>query len=128
MTTTLTCPRCSTSFETEAVTDTRCRHCRTVVRVPRSVDSTTGAPSPSTPRAPVQVPDPEDIEAADAGPDFPPPAVVVLLGGAILVALVVRAFRRARRPSPGWARPSVAIRPVVTNPDTYDPAPATPTP
>lgn len=32
--TTITCPRCNTSFETAARTSTRCRKCRAVVRVP----------------------------------------------------------------------------------------------
>lgn len=32
--TTISCKRCGLSFETEAVTNTRCRRCRTVVRVP----------------------------------------------------------------------------------------------
>jgi hypothetical protein len=34
VTTTVTCKRCGISFETEATTNTRCRRCRTVVRVP----------------------------------------------------------------------------------------------
>jgi hypothetical protein len=32
--TTITCKRCGCSFETEATTNTRCRRCRAVVRVP----------------------------------------------------------------------------------------------
>src|ERR1017187_7108204 len=32
--TTIACKRCGCSFETEATTNTRCRRCRTVVRVP----------------------------------------------------------------------------------------------
>jgi predicted Zn-ribbon and HTH transcriptional regulator len=32
--TTITCKRCGLSFETAATTNTRCRRCRTVVRVP----------------------------------------------------------------------------------------------
>jgi hypothetical protein len=32
--TTITCKRCELSFETEATTNTRCRSCRAVVRVP----------------------------------------------------------------------------------------------
>lgn len=31
----LTCPKCGTSFETEARTNTRCRRCKHVVNVPR---------------------------------------------------------------------------------------------
>ena len=34
--TTVTCKRCGLSFETEATTNTRCRRCKTVVRVPAS--------------------------------------------------------------------------------------------
>jgi hypothetical protein len=34
--TTITCKRCGLSFETEATTNTRCRRCRAVVRVPAS--------------------------------------------------------------------------------------------
>lgn len=34
--TTITCPRCGTSFETAARTNTRCRSCKTVVRVAAS--------------------------------------------------------------------------------------------
>jgi hypothetical protein len=34
VTTTITCKRCGLSFETEATTNTRCRRCRAVVRVP----------------------------------------------------------------------------------------------
>jgi hypothetical protein len=34
VTTTITCKRCGLSFETEATTNTRCRSCRAVVRVP----------------------------------------------------------------------------------------------
>ncbi|MGO9197346.1 MAG: hypothetical protein ACLQK4_09485 [Acidimicrobiales bacterium] len=34
--TTITCKRCNLSFETEATTNTRCRRCRAVVRVPAS--------------------------------------------------------------------------------------------
>ena len=34
VTATVTCKRCGLSFETEATTNTRCRSCRAVVRVP----------------------------------------------------------------------------------------------
>jgi uncharacterized paraquat-inducible protein A len=34
VTITITCKRCGLNFETEATTNTRCRRCRTVVRVP----------------------------------------------------------------------------------------------
>jgi hypothetical protein len=40
--TTITCPRCSYSFETAARTSTRCRRCKTVVRVPAAARSTNG--------------------------------------------------------------------------------------
>jgi hypothetical protein len=45
--TTITCKRCGLSFETDAKTNTRCRHCRAVVRVPATVRSTSG-PAGST--------------------------------------------------------------------------------
>lgn len=42
--TTLTCPRCGSTFETSATTNTRCRSCRFVIRVP------TGSDRPARPR------------------------------------------------------------------------------
>jgi hypothetical protein len=39
---TITCKRCGCSFETEATTNTRCRRCRTVVRVPVAARSGSG--------------------------------------------------------------------------------------
>jgi len=41
--TTITCKRCGFSFETEATTNTRCRRCKTVVRVPAAARSTNGS-------------------------------------------------------------------------------------
>jgi|GEM_PF-2165507 hypothetical protein len=43
--TTITCKRCGCSFETEATTNTRCRRCRTVVRVPASAGNPNGSGS-----------------------------------------------------------------------------------
>jgi hypothetical protein len=40
--TTITCKRCGCSFETEATTNTRCRRCRTVVRVPAAARNPNG--------------------------------------------------------------------------------------
>jgi len=40
--TTITCKRCGCCFETEATTNTRCRRCRTVVRVPPSARNPNG--------------------------------------------------------------------------------------
>ena len=40
--TTITCKRCGCSFETEATTNTRCRSCRTVVRVPAAARDGSG--------------------------------------------------------------------------------------
>jgi hypothetical protein len=40
--TTVTCKRCGCSFETEATTNTRCRRCRTVVRVPAAARNQNG--------------------------------------------------------------------------------------
>ena len=41
--TTITCKRCGFSFETEAMTNTRCRRCRTVVRVPAAARNPKGS-------------------------------------------------------------------------------------
>ena len=41
--TTITCKRCGLSFETEAKTNTRCRRCRTVVRVPATARNRNGS-------------------------------------------------------------------------------------
>lgn len=43
--TTITCKRCGFSFETEAMTNTRCRRCRTVVRVPAAARNPNGSGS-----------------------------------------------------------------------------------
>ncbi len=43
--TTITCKRCGCSFETAATTNTRCRRCRTVVRVPASARTPNGSGS-----------------------------------------------------------------------------------
>jgi len=40
---TITCPRCGYRFETAARTSTRCRRCKTVVRVPAAAKSTNGS-------------------------------------------------------------------------------------
>jgi hypothetical protein len=42
VTTTITCKRCGHSFETEATTNTRCRNCRAVVRVPAAARNPNG--------------------------------------------------------------------------------------
>ena len=41
--TTITCKRCECSFETEATTNTRCRRCRAVVRVPTAARNPNGS-------------------------------------------------------------------------------------
>ena len=41
--TTITCKRCGLSFETEAKTNTRCRRCRAVVRVPAAARNPNGS-------------------------------------------------------------------------------------
>jgi transcription elongation factor Elf1 len=43
--TTITCKRCGLNFETEATTNTRCRRCRTVVRVPATAQNPNGSGS-----------------------------------------------------------------------------------
>jgi len=98
MTTTLTCPRCGGSFETKAVTNTRCRQCRKVVQVPRSVDSTTSASSPSDIDIPSLPPEPDLlVTATNAAPDGTPYAVAVALGAVLVVALAIAVIRKARR-------------------------------
>ena len=47
VTTTITCKRCGLSFETEATTNTRCRRCRAVVRVPAAARNPSGSGSGS---------------------------------------------------------------------------------
>ena len=46
----ITCKRCRLSFETEATTNTRCRRCRTVVRVPAAARNPNGAGRPGSTR------------------------------------------------------------------------------
>jgi hypothetical protein len=47
--TTITCKRCGLSFQTEATTNTRCRSCRAVVRVPAAARNQIGSgPAGST--------------------------------------------------------------------------------
>ena len=46
--TTITCKHCRLSFETEATTNTRCRRCRTVVRVPAAARNRSGSGGSST--------------------------------------------------------------------------------
>jgi uncharacterized paraquat-inducible protein A len=46
--TTITCKRCGCSFETEATTNTRCRRCRAVVRVPAAARNPNGSGTRST--------------------------------------------------------------------------------
>ena len=41
--TTITCQSCGLSFQTEATTNTRCRRCRTVVRVPAAARNPNGS-------------------------------------------------------------------------------------
>jgi hypothetical protein len=45
---TITCPRCGYRFETAARTSTRCRRCKTVVRVPAAVRGTNASASGSS--------------------------------------------------------------------------------
>jgi hypothetical protein len=42
---TITCKRCRCSFETKATTNTRCRNCRAVVRVPAAARNPSGSGS-----------------------------------------------------------------------------------
>lgn len=48
--TTLTCKRCGLSFETRATTNTRCRRCKTVVRVPAAARNPNGSGHAGTER------------------------------------------------------------------------------
>jgi hypothetical protein len=48
--TTITCKRCGCSFETKATTNTRCRSCRAVVRVPAAARNPNGSGQASSTR------------------------------------------------------------------------------
>jgi len=121
MTTTLTCPRCGASFETKAVTNTRCRHCRKVVQIPRSADSTTVTPS----RLDVDTPRPTtepDLTVPNVAPDGPPLVLVVALGAALVVAIAVAVARQMRRTSTRHALPLVRVKPATSGPRAEQPA------
>ena len=71
----ITCPRCDLAFETQATTNTRCRRCKTVVRVGA------GPPGQSR-RAPQPAP---DEPAADLAGD----GLIVVAAGVVILALYV---------------------------------------
>jgi uncharacterized Zn finger protein (UPF0148 family) len=63
--TTITCKHCGASFTTEATTNTRCRVCKTVVRVPQEAAPSTTVrlveqPTDEEPSITTTVPDDED--------------------------------------------------------------------
>ena len=98
--TTISCPRCDTTFETQATTATRCRSCRSVVHLgQRSVVGSAPAPPRSRPPSP----------ALEDEPDGGTAIVVVLaaVGVVLAVYLFARAWRRRRaaeqRHDVGWS-------------------------
>lgn len=123
--TTVTCPRCGLAFETAAVTNTRCRRCRTVVQVgPRR------AARPTAPtQAPPTVTEGLDDEAAPptaltgaVGDGTAGVALLVVLAGVAVVVVVevVRAVLRWRR-SGGQvavrANDEPTVTPAIVGPD-----------
>ena len=106
--TTIACPRCDTTFETQATTATRCRECRSVVHLgQRSVPGGTPVPSWSRTRSPGLEDEPGEGTVV----------VVVLAAAGVVLAvyLFVRAWRRRRAaerhhddgsPTGGVIRPS----------------------
>lgn len=101
---TITCPRCGLAFETQATTNTRCRRCKTVVRIGSGragQSSRAGGPAPEEPSA----------ELAGSG-------LVVIAAGVVIVAFyvvpaIVRFVRRRadRAPTSGAAGPGTATLP-----------------
>ncbi|MHB8246882.1 MAG: hypothetical protein ACYDGN_16340 [Acidimicrobiales bacterium] len=51
----ITCPRCGSSFETAARTNTRCRSCKTVVRVPAGTQANGKPTQPKRSKAPAML-------------------------------------------------------------------------
>lgn len=86
---TITCPRCGLGFESRATTATRCRRCRTVVRVGARRVSPSGRGGEATP-------DQQAQELAGGGVLLLVAGVVIL--GFYVVPAVVRAVRRRRDP------------------------------
>lgn len=86
----ISCPRCESTFETQAVTSTRCRSCHTVVRVGGSARSST-AKSPGWELTSVRAHTPEPDETAEGN------EVLFLVGAAVVVVGVVAFIRCWRR-------------------------------
>ncbi len=87
--TTISCPRCETTFESQATTATRCRECRSVVHVGQRTTSGTARRAPSTRR---------EEEPGDDEGDAPDTVALVLVAVAVGVGiyLFLRAWRRRR--------------------------------
>ena len=82
----ITCPRCGLAFETQATTNTRCRRCKTVVRV-----------GPGESRSPRRTAEP----AAEPPLELAGGGLLVVAAGVLVLAFyvapaIVRAVRRRR--------------------------------
>jgi hypothetical protein len=88
---TITCPRCGLAFETKATTNTRCRRCKTVVRV--------GSGQPRQSRSAAEAASSEPL------PEMAGSTVLVIAAGVVVLAFyvipfIVRAVRRRRGMEP----------------------------
>ncbi len=108
---TIECPRCETTFETQATTATRCRSCRSVVHVGRG--ATSGSLRASRPAHATWSTDETDGEAAQPGAIV---VVFVIAGIAIVGYLFVRAWRRRKASGPASGMPSVPLASAVDLP------------
>jgi hypothetical protein len=113
--TAIACPRCETTFETQATTATRCRSCRSVVHVSR------GTP-PGSPRSPRLARGTWSTEEAD-GETSRTETIVIVLAIAVIAYLFVRAWRRRKASGQASGVPGVPLASVVHRP--REPAVAT---
>ena len=81
--TNITCPRCATTFETEATTATRCRRCAYVVHIGRSAPR----PTPVRPMTTAQ------LDSNDPGDGLALVLFVAAAALAIVVPLIVGALQ-----------------------------------
>ena len=116
--TTIACPRCETTFETQATTATRCHACRSVVHVSR------GAP-PVALRSPRPARGTWSTEEADGETARTETIVIVLAiaGIAVVAYLFVRAWRRRKASGEASGVPGVPLASAMHRPQ--EPAVAT---
>jgi hypothetical protein len=94
----LTCPRCGHTFETRATTNTRCRRCRFVVRVPRPRADKVAARRVGPQSHVATRPTSDEDDAATGGG-----GLVVAVALLVMVAALVNALRARRnrgKPAP----------------------------